>query len=96
MSPMTVVRLRAVHAEEQLSQCRIRGMSVPLLGSRERHERLRGPGRAKALVVGEGHAPVVAVLLGSSEPEKALESIAAPKGRGPLTPSAFPLQTSRC
>jgi hypothetical protein len=42
------------------------------------------------VLVGEGHAPVVAVLLASAKPD---ESIAAPKGHGPPDPAAFPLQT---
>jgi hypothetical protein len=42
-------------------------------------------------MVGEGDAPVVAVLLTSA---KADEPIAAPKGRGPRTLAALPLQTS--
>jgi hypothetical protein len=40
--------------------------------------------------MGEGHAPVVAVLVASA---KADESIAAPKGHGPLDPAGFFLQT---
>jgi hypothetical protein len=45
----------------------------------------------RAEVGGEGHAPVVAVLLPSAK--KADKSIAAPKGHGPPDPAAFPLQT---
>jgi hypothetical protein len=40
-----------------------------------------------AVVVGEGHAPVAAVLVPAV---KADESIAAPKGRESRTPSLFP------
>jgi hypothetical protein len=47
---------------------------------------LRG---SPAVLVGEGHAPVVAVLLASAKPD---ESIAAPKGHGPPDPPAFLLQ----
>jgi hypothetical protein len=42
------------------------------------------------LLVCEGHAPVVAVLLVSAKKE-ADESIAAPKGRESRTPKHFPL-----
>jgi hypothetical protein len=38
-----------------------------------------------AAVVGEGHAPVVAVLLTARKEEKPDEPIAAPKGHGPRT-----------
>jgi hypothetical protein len=43
-------------------------------------------------MVGEGHAPVVAVLLAVCQAD---ESIPAPKGHGPQDPAAFPLQTNR-
>jgi hypothetical protein len=48
------------------------------------------PEPAAAVLVSEGHAPVVAVLLASAK--EADESIAAPKGRGPRIPAAFSLQ----
>jgi hypothetical protein len=51
-----------------------------------------GPRHAADVMVGEGHAPVVAVLV-SSEGRKADEPIAAPKDldRGPFPD--FPLET---
>jgi hypothetical protein len=50
--------------------------------------------RPSSQPVGEGHAPVGAVLLDSTT--EAVESIAAPKGHGPRTPRAFSLQTTVC
>ncbi len=54
-----------------------------------------GPWLADAMMVDEGHAPVVAVLLASVK--KADESIAAPRRARTPDPaaSAFPLQTGR-
>jgi len=52
--------------------------------------------RGRRHVGGEGHAPVVTVLLASAKKgKKADESIAAPKGHGPLHPAAFPVQNNR-
>jgi hypothetical protein len=49
------------------------------------------PAEDVAGMVGEGHAPVVAVLL-EGRGKKADESITAPKGHGSPDPAAFPLQ----
>jgi hypothetical protein len=51
------------------------------------------PRQADAVMVGEGHTPVVAVLLASAD--EADESIPAPKGSESRTPRPFPLQTGR-
>jgi hypothetical protein len=50
---------------------------------------------AAALLVGEGHALVVAVLLASaSDARQPLEPICAPKGIGPAHPGYFPCKTA--
>jgi hypothetical protein len=55
------------------------------------HHRLLGSEPAAAVLVGEGHAPVVAVLVPDVKKKmEADESIAAPKGHGPPDPAAFP------
>jgi hypothetical protein len=46
--------------------------------------------QADAVVWGEGHAPVVAVLLAAAKNPWTDESIAAPKGHGPPAAVHFP------
>jgi hypothetical protein len=55
----------------------------------------RRPELAAAVMVGAGHAPVVAVLLGSAKEKKRQTSpFLPPKGTDPPDPTDFPLQTS--
>jgi hypothetical protein len=55
-------------------------------GPRRSHDRHCGPCEADAVMVGECHAPVVAVLLARAQAD---ERMAAPKGRGSWTPRQF-------
>jgi hypothetical protein len=52
-----------------------------------------GGHRLRGQLVGKVVTPLGQYFLASAE--KADESIAAPKGHGPRTPAAFPLQTGR-
>ena len=52
------------------------------------------PGKPTPWIVGEGHAPVVAVLVPAVK-KKPNESIPDPKGRESRTPKPFHLQNSR-
>ena len=67
----------------------------PLLGNRSggHHRRSWTPELAATRARGEGHAPVLAVLLAVSK-KKADESIPDPKGRESWTPRTFPCITA--
>jgi hypothetical protein len=57
--------------------------------TRRGHDRLLGSLQARAVMAGEGHAPVLAVLVAAAK-KTADDSISGPKGRGPQTFSLFP------
>jgi hypothetical protein len=66
-----------------------KGATMPIADPSARHPSTASP----VLVVGEGHAPVVAVLRDEAK-KKPDVSIPAPKGRESRTPTDFPLHNS--
>ncbi len=65
--------------------------------SSDRRKGPRSPAWTQAtrcVMVGEGHAPVVAVLVTSAKKGKAEESITAPKGHAPRPLQPFPCTTA--
>jgi hypothetical protein len=69
-----------------------KGATIPIADPSSRQPRwgLLRPELADAVIVGEGHAPVVAVLVPAGKNAEPDESIPDPKGRESRTPKHFP------